>query len=209
MSSDQVRRTREGQTPVILFNRYVPGTGASAVCCDNFEGGREVALRLAEAGHKTPAFIAGLDDASTSADRQRGFRAGCAEAGLPEPQLITGGDFTYETGYQGMQTLCAKGPRPDAVFCANDIVAIGAMDAARRELGLKVPEDVSIVGFDDIEMSAWPSHDLTTVRQPMNAMLDKVIAEVDRLLTPGGAMGQDHFLPGRLILRNSARLNGE
>jgi len=206
MSSEQVRRSNEWHTPVILFNRYVTGTGASAVCCDNFKGGREVALQLADAGHRCPAFISGLDDASTNVDRLRGFRAGCTAAGLPEPQVISGGDFTYETGYQGMQTLFAGVSRPDAVFCANDIVAIGAMDAARRELGLEVPDDVSVVGFDDIAMSAWPSHELTTVRQPMNAMIEKVLAEVERLLAPGGAAAQEHFLPGRLILRKSARL---
>ncbi|WP_193174578.1 LacI family DNA-binding transcriptional regulator [Oricola nitratireducens] len=206
MSSDTVRKCVEGRTPVILFNRYVSGANASAVCCDNYSGGYLVATTLAEAGHKTPAYISGLDDASTNVDRLRGFRDGCTAAGLPEPAVISGRDFTYEAGYEGMKELFAGERKPDAVFCANDIVAIGAMDAARRELGFSIPEDVSIIGFDDIAMASWPSHELTTVRQPMNAMIDQVILEIERLLSKEDSEAKEHFLPGRLMIRKSARL---
>lgn len=206
MSSEAVKRCVEGRTPVILFNRYVSGASASAVCCDNYSGGREVALRLAAAGHRRPAFVSGLDDASTNVDRLKGFRDGCAEGDLPDPVIISGGDFTYETGYRGMQLLFENGKGPDAVLCANDIVAIGAMDAARRELGLRIPQDVSVIGFDDIAMASWPSHELTTVRQPMNAMLDRVMEELERLLSSESKEAREHFLPGRLIIRKSARL---
>ncbi len=69
----------------------------------------------------------------------------------------------------------------DAVFCANDIVAIGAMDAIRTETGLTIPNDISVIGFDDISMSSWPSQKLTTIRQPKSIMLDLVIAEFKKL----------------------------
>src|SRR5690606_33299486 len=101
MAPAGVRRSIEGRTPVIMFNRYATGTSARAACCDNAAGGYEVAVRRASAAHEVPAFISGLDDASTNVDRLRGFRDGCAAAGLPEPQVISGGDFTYETGYKG------------------------------------------------------------------------------------------------------------
>lgn len=206
MTSDAVRRCVEGRIPVILFNRYVAGAHASAVCCDNYEGGRLVATRLARAGHRRPAFISGLEAASTNIDRRRGFCDGCVAAGLPAPRILRGGDFTYETGYQGMVTLAKGGMPPDAVFCANDIVAIGAMDAARRVLGLSVPEDVSVVGFDDIAMASWPSHELTTVRQPMNAMIEGVMSEMARLQASPDTAPREQFLPGRLMIRKSARL---
>lgn len=206
MTSEALNQCLEGQTPVILFNRYVEGARASAVCCDNYEGGRLVATRLAEAGHRRPAFISGLEAASTNVDRRRGFCDGCAAAGLGAPQIISGGDFTYETGYEGMKRLAGGATPPDAVFCANDIVAIGAMDAARRDLGLSVPEDVSIVGFDDIAMASWPSHELTTVRQPMNAMIEGVISEMSRLMESDDKSPREQFLPGRLMVRKSARL---
>lgn len=206
MTSEALNQCLDGKTPVILFNRYVEGARASSVCCDNYEGGRLVATRLAEAGHTRLAFISGLEVASTNIDRRRGFFDGCVAAGLDAPQIISGGDFTYETGYEGMKRLADGAVPPDAVFCANDIVAIGAMDAARRDLGLSVPEDVSVVGFDDIAMASWPSHELTTVRQPMNAMIECVIAEMARLQDSDDKSPREQFLPGRLMVRKSARL---
>ncbi len=206
MTPEALNDCVDGHTPVILFNRYIEGARASAVCCDNYEGGYLVATSLAEAGHERPAFISGLEAASTNIDRRRGFCDGCAAAGMPAPQIISGGDFNYATGYEGMKSLASGNDRPDAVFCANDIVAIGAMDAARRDLGLSIPRDLSVVGFDDIEMASWPSHELTTVRQPMNAMIECVIAEMNRLNDKGDTASRDQFLPGRLMVRKSARL---
>lgn len=211
MSSDAVQRCADANIPLILFNRYVTGSSASAsaICCDNYEGGRLVARRLIEAGHRKLAFISGLGDTSTNADRLRGFCESCSEAGIDTPTVISGGDFTYETGDRGMRELCAGAGRPDAVLCANDIVAVGAMDAARGGLGLRVPEDISIVGFDDIAMAAWPSHSLTTMRQPMNKMIDCVIEETKRLLGGTDREPRQYFLPGQLIVRTSARLSEE
>nr|WP_245396567.1 LacI family DNA-binding transcriptional regulator [Jiella sonneratiae] len=206
MTPDFLKHFQESETPIILFNRYVTGARASVVCCDNEAGGALVAARLAAAGHRRPAYIQGLATASTNVDRMRGFLGGCEAAGLPTPDAASGGDFTYEAGYDGMKALFARAPSTDAVFCGNDIVAIGAMDAARCELGLRIPEDVSIVGFDDIAMAAWPSHDLTTVRQPMNAMIDRTIAEITRLQKREPGRPEQHFLPGRLMIRGSARL---
>jgi DNA-binding LacI/PurR family transcriptional regulator len=206
LSTEVAQSYIKGKTPVILFNRYVPGTSSSAVCCDNVSGGRLVAKKLIEAGHRRLAFIAGLEHTSTNIDRLRGFRQGCAEAGIDAPQIISGGKFTYETGYAAMKQLFDGPIKPEAVFCANDIVAIGAMDAAQCELGLAIPDDVSVIGFDDIVMASWPSHELTTVRQPVNAMIDLVISEVGRLLPGVQTEPREYFIPGRLIIRKSARI---
>jgi DNA-binding LacI/PurR family transcriptional regulator len=206
LSSEVAQSYDKGKTPVILFNRYVSGTSSSAVCCDNVSGGRLVAKKLIEAGHRRLAFISGLDHTSTNVDRLLGFREGCAEAGIEAPQVISGGKFTYETGYGAMKQLFDGPVKPEAVFCANDIVAIGAMDAAQCELDLSVPNDVSVIGFDDIVMASWPSHQLTTMRQPVNAMIDLVMSEVARLLPGKGAEPKEYFVPGRLIVRKSARL---
>ena len=198
---------RDTSTPVILFNRYVKGVAASSVCCDNYEGGRTVALRLAASGHKHLGFIEGLAMASTSVDRRDGFLNGAAQAGLAPPLIHAGGDFSYETGALGIKALVKRNLQLDAVFCANDIIAIGAKDTAQGELAMSVPGDLSVVGFDDIAMAAWPSHNLTTVRQPMNAMIDCVGREISRLLKSDSPAPQQHFLPGRLVVRGSARLN--
>ena len=210
MTSGALHAFQDSSTPVILFNRYVDYTAASSVCCDNYQGGRLVALRLAAAGHRRLAFIEGLASASTSNDRRRGFLDGCNEAGLVPPVIHAGGDFTYETGHFGLQQLFAQHEKSiDAVFCANDIIAIGALDAARGPLGLSIPQDLSVVGFDDIAMASWPSHDLTTVRQPMNAMIECVSAEITRILKTDAPDPQNHFLPGRLMVRGSARLGSD
>ena len=206
LSSKTVENCVEGNTPVILFNRYASGSPASVICCDNEGGGRLVANRLAQAGHKRLAYISGYDDASTNIDRMRGFLEGCQEAGMETPRLITGGDFTYEAGYRGMKALLDDAKAPEAVFCGNDLLAIGAMDSARREFGKRVPDDISVIGFDDIAMSSWPSHDLTTVAQPVNAMIDRLICEVERLLSTEDHSARQYFMPGELIIRNSARL---
>lgn len=206
MSSAMVSSCHEAGTPVLLFNRYVPGTGAAAVCCDNYRGGRLVAEMLAKSGHHRLAYITGLSDTSTNLDRMRGFIEASADLGLPAPAIEEGGRFSYEAGYDAIKRLLDRQRPPDAVFCANDIVAIGALDAARRELGLSIPRDLSIIGFDDIPMAAWPSYSLTTVRQPLNAMIDVSLDEIERLLRGKDAVGEEHFLPGRLIRRSSARL---
>lgn len=206
MSSDMVRACRQVGTPVLLFNRDVPNSHAAAVCCDNLAGGRLVAEMLIAAGHKRLAFIAGLADTSTNQDRFTGFSQACRDLGHPPPLVMEGGTFTYEAGHAAIKRLLDRADPPDAVFCANDIVAIGALDAARRELGINVPEELSIVGFDDIAMAAWPSYSLTTVRQPTNAMIEATIAQTKRLLVNRDTLPETNILPGRLVRRGSARL---
>ena len=206
LSSDMVRACRQVGTPVLLFNRYVPHSHAAAVCCDNLAGGRLVAEALIAAGHRRLAYVAGLADTSTNRDRFTGFRDACRELGQPDPIVMEGGSFTYEAGHDAIKDLLDLAEPPDAVFCANDIVAIGALDAARRELNVSVPEELSIVGFDDIAMAAWPSYSLTTVRQPTNAMIEATIAQTKRLLADREAPGETQMLPGRLVRRGSARL---
>ncbi|QPL47272.1 LacI family DNA-binding transcriptional regulator [Halomonas sp. A40-4] len=206
MKADYLQEFNDSNTPVILFNRYVAGASASAICCDNTAGGRLVAERLAQSGYRHLAFIEGLATASTNVDRLAGYLEGIAASGLPDPVIYSGGDFSYENGYAGMRQLYARDQRIDAVFCANDIIAVGASDCIRRELGLRVPEDIAIVGFDDIALASWPSHDLTTVRQPMDDMIDCVITEILRFQQNRSAMPKQYFMPGELIIRGSANL---
>lgn len=206
MSSEMVDACRRVGTPVLLFNRYVPDSEAAAVSCDNRAGGRLVAETLIDAGHRRLAYIAGLPDTSTNRDRYLGFQEVCHEKGREDPVVMEGGSFTYEAGYSALSRLFDQTDPPDAIFCANDIVAIGALDAARRELGINVPEELSIIGFDDVAMAAWPSYALTTVRQPTNAMIDATIAETTRLLADRAAATRIRILPGRLVRRGSARL---
>lgn len=192
-------------TPVVLFNRYVLGAQVDAVCTDNVEAGRLVANLLLDAGHRRLAFIEGKVNASTNIDRKKGFLDRLRERGHVDV-MVAPGDYSYEAGFAAAKRLLARDDRPDAIFCASDSSALGAMDAARYESGLSVPGDVSIIGFDDIPAAAWPSYALTTIRTPVNRMVNATIDLVlSRLEQPPSAPTTLLF-PGGLVVRTSARL---
>lgn len=204
ISSDMADECARDGTPVMLFNRYVPGANASAVCCDNYAGGRLVAEALLKAGCTRLAYIAGLDNATTNRDREQGFRERLEEAGITD-WLREQGKFNYESGYDAATRLLRRDDRPDGIFAADDTSAIGAIDAVRG-LGLHVPDDVSVIGFDDIPSAAWSSHSLTTIRQPVNRMIDRTLEILmERVESPELAPVSE-FLPVQLIERNSARI---
>jgi len=191
-------------TPVVLFNRYVPDTRASLICCDNEGGARRIADLLIKSGHTQFAFIAGITDTSTNLDREKGFRAQLDRHGLAKLRYAEG-YYSYEGGYRAALDLFRKKPQPDAIFCANDIMAMGAMDAIRKELGLIVPADVSVVGFDDIANARWPVYDLTTVKQPVSRMVDRSISNLmERARNPESPQVTE-LLAGELIIRSSTR----
>lgn len=200
LSSEAAAACRDTGTPVLFFNRSPSDPNTFAVTCDNEFGGRTVADHLIDRGRRRPAYVTGKADVSTNVDRQRGFVARCVERGF-QPRIIEGGAFSYEHGYAAAASL-AGSELPDAVFCANDILAFGFMDAARRELGLSIPKDVSVAGFDGISMAGWPSHALTTVRQPLDAMLD-VALELIGEMSVQGARGRIVRIPGTLIVRHT------
>jgi DNA-binding LacI/PurR family transcriptional regulator len=175
------------------------------VTCDNIGGGRLVADHLIKLGHRSLAFVGGLRDASTNVDRWEGYRRGCLDHGLEEPICVEAGAFAYERGYEAASRLLGVTSRPDGVFCANDILAIGFMDAARREFGLDIPGDLSVVGFDDIAMACWPSHALTTVRQPVAKMIDVTMELIGMLFGSAQLEPRIERFPGELIERASTR----
>jgi DNA-binding LacI/PurR family transcriptional regulator len=191
--------------PVVLFNRAVSGVPVDAVCCDNSAGGRIVADILLDSGHKRFGFIAGLDGASTSGERERGFfeRVLSRTGEIPSKAH---GDFTYEGGKRAALTLFVPSRRPDALFVANDIMALGALDALRIQLGLRVPDDVSLVGFDDIAAAAWPTYGLTTFRQPIDRMVEETLRLLGERISNPNREPATVLVPGRLIPRASARL---
>lgn len=206
LSSAMAEECAKTGTPVVLFNRSVRGAEVCSVCCDNVEGGRMVANLLLDAGHRRLAFIAGKENTSTNVDRERGFFGRIEDRGGPEPLRDGGDDYTYDAGFSAAKRLLSLDDRPDGIFCANDLVAMGAMDAARREIGLRVPEDVSIVGFDDISSAAWPSYDLTTVRQRVNLMIDKTIEALVAGAEDGRSVTMTVLIAGDLVVRGSAKL---
>ena len=175
LSSEGAAACRRAGTPLIFFNRHPADDNSVAVACDNIEGGRVAASHLLGFGHRRVAYVAGRPDVSTTVERWEGFCAVFEERGLEAPVYEKADTFTYEAGYGAAKRLLRGRSAPKAVFCGNDILAIGFMDAARREFGFDIPRDLSVIGFDDIAMASWPSHALTTIRQPVDQMLDRVV----------------------------------
>lgn len=176
----------------------------SAVTSDNVAGGRKAAEFLLAGGHRKIGYIAGWEGASTQRDREAGFLAGLQAAGTTLHAREIGNFVTQQTRAATLR-MFASDP-PDAVFVANDHMAITVMDTLRFELGLKIPEDVSVIGYDDVTVAAWPTYSLTTVRQPANRM---VAETVDILLAKieGPDIGPRRVeIDGPLIIRGSARI---
>lgn len=171
--------------PVVLLNRTLPEIDCDQVGSDNIRGGRLVADRLALAGRANAAFIGGTRAATTSAGRLAGFAAGLAEAGSPlAADRISYGEFRHADGYSAALRLVDLPSPPTAIFCSNDVLAFGALDALRAR-GIRVPEDVWVIGYDDIEMAAWEGYALSTVRQDATTMADEgVRLLVARLAEP-------------------------
>lgn len=205
LSSRAIAECREAGLPVVLFNRYVDRDDLNVVVCDNVEGGRAVATLLANTGHRSFGFISGVADTSTNRDRLAGFREQLDRLGLPMP-AVEHGDYAYESGREAVKRLVLQGERPDAIFCANDIMAIGALDGLRLDLGLRVPEDVSVIGFDDIPMASWSGIELTTVRQQRERMVEASLRILGQSLAAPGQQPVFHLEPGRLIVRQTVRL---
>ncbi|MDQ0393273.1 LacI family DNA-binding transcriptional regulator [Labrys monachus] len=205
LSSAASASCRKVGTPVVFFNRVGSDENSYAVTCDNVLGGRLIADHLIDRGHRRLGFVAGRPDASTNVDRWHGFQARCAERGVAPPASTGGVAFSYEAGFAGALDLLNREEKPTALFCANDILAIGAMDAARRGLGLSIPADLSVIGFDDIGMASWSSHALTTVRQPIARMIDRTTALALALARGNAVQPAVERLPGELIDRNTTR----
>lgn len=201
MSSDLAERCLATGIPVVLFNRAQDDRRMSSVTTNNRAGGFALADFLVSLGHRRIAYIAGFEGASTQRDREIGFREGLAAAGQ-ELFARADGNFVYEDAQVAARTLFATARRPDAVFVANDHMAFAVMDVLRFELGLRVPDDVSVVGFDDVPPAAWPAYNLTTFRQPVDLMVAETVAMLI------AKIGEDReprqvVLDGGLIIRGS------
>lgn len=193
--------------PIVLFNRYIPGSDASGVRCDNAAGGRLIAEAFLAAGARSFAMITGDPKGSTSKDRVRGFVERLQEEGIKRADIVeVEGHSSYEGAFNAALGIFRDKdrPRPDALFGINDIMAMGAIDALRYRLGLRVPEDLMVAGFDDIPEGRRAPYQLTTVRQPINQMIDATLS-ILHLDDPAHRIerGIDQPISGRLIWRNT------
>ena len=206
LSSPLAQRCTARGVPVVQFNRAQDDPGISAVSSDNVAGGRLLARFLVAGGHQRIGYIAGREDASTQRDRERGFLQGLAEADR-DLAARDCGQYRFEGAQAATRRMFnrARG-RPDAVFVANDHMAIAAMDVLRYGLGLRVPEDVSLVSYDGAPQAAWPSYGLTVIRQPTEAMVAATVSTLLARIERRASRPRRVVLPGSLVVRTSARV---
>jgi len=166
--SDAIARATLGgiNMPLVLLDREVSGVSGDLVEVNHMLGSQMATRHLLELGHPRVACISGPPGLSPSSQRRAGWKDALAQAGVERSDSdLARGDFTARGGYLAMQALLKRRPRPTAVFACNDLMAFGALTAA-REAGIAVPQQLSIVGFDDIDLAAFSAPPLTTVAQP-------------------------------------------
>ncbi|MDA8691830.1 LacI family DNA-binding transcriptional regulator [Candidatus Pseudothioglobus singularis] len=206
MSSDLAKRCTSAGVPVVLFNRTQDDDRLSAVTSDNLQGGQKVARFLLAGGHKRIGYIAGWEGASTQRDREKGFTEELVRNGQ-ELYAREVGNFNSDEARQAARTMFSKQNFPDAVFVANDAMAIAVIDVIRFELGLQVPEQVSVVGYDDVPISSWPAYDLTTVRQPANRMVAETVSILIESIENKTITARRIEIDGPLMVRGSAKIS--
>ncbi len=202
--SAELKAAVERESPIVLINRSVEGIDCDQVVSNNRAGGAMVADHLVQGGRTHAAFIGGTASASTSRDRGEGFIEQMARLGHPVPNgLRFDANFTHDVSFQVTNTLLDDPSPPEAIFCANDYMAFGAIDAIRAR-GLSVHRDCWVIGYDDVDMASWTSFDLTTVRQPSRRMAaagaDLLIKRINDPDRPSECIEY----PCELIIRGSA-----
>ena len=190
----------------MLYNRTHPTLPVASVCCE-FAGGEQLLVDgLVAAGRSRFAIIGGPEDSTVGEARLQGALARIAAAGL-EPPPIARGDFSYASGRKAFHQLRREGAaKLDAIISTNDVMALGAMDGARVDCGLQVPEQIAVVGFDGVAPATWASYQLTTVRQPVGRMTQAAVAMLlERIEDP--ALGPERrSFSGELLRGASAVL---
>ncbi len=198
-----IRRLQSLGANFVVWGAEIAGQDYVSVGCDGEAGARDAVRHLIEIGRRRIGFIGGFEHMVETDVRRRGYLLAVEEASLPlDDQSMLFTDFTPEAGGQSVRALLERVPDLDAIFACSDYMAVGVMEVL-RQCGRIVPDDVSVVGYDDIPLAAYYSPRLTTIHQPIQAggrlMVQKLLAMIE------GADVPSSVLPHRLIVRDSSR----
>jgi DNA-binding LacI/PurR family transcriptional regulator len=205
LSSALALECRTAGVPVVMLNNIDPDSDITSVAGTNELGARTVAAYLAAAGHRQFGYIGGLRGNSTDQERRLGFASWLRDHGLAAPACVIG-QFTFDGVAQATRQLLGASTPPDAIFCINDHAALVALQIARTEFAMEPGADVSIVGFDNVAIAAWPAFSLTTYSQPISTMVSRTVALVRQQLGHSVAPCVHEMVQGELIVRTSARV---
>ncbi|MFC3690047.1 LacI family DNA-binding transcriptional regulator [Aquipuribacter hungaricus] len=191
------------QVPVVAIDPHAGPAHMPTVDSDNFQGAVLATEHLLALGHRRIGFLSGREDLESSRLREEGYRTALGRAGVPvDESLVRVGDYRQESATGPARELLGLTERPTAVFAANDLSAIGTMQAA-GDLGLSVPRDVSVVGFDNVPESALTTPPLTTVSQPMQRMGSEAVTLLIQLMSGTDPIRTHVRLPVELVVRGS------
>ena len=196
-----VELTRSNGQPQILINRAE--TGLDSVHCDDDDGAQQAFEVLRLSGATRFAVVNKTKPSPSLLARERAFVGFAAASGF-RTSIVRAGNSDYEGGREAARRLLVRGTPPDAIFCANDLMAFGLLDYL-RETGLCVPDDVSVVGFDDVPVAAWSSYRLTTLRQDPRRVAREVISILDRRLAEPDAPPVTVYFPVELVVRDTVK----
>lgn len=196
-------RLRDRRIPFVYFNRTTDAVEADSATVDPRAGLSELAGEIVTLGHRRIGAIFGPLNTSTAEERESAFRSALEVHGMSIPgELSVRGPFDFDTGYQGTQRLLGLDSPPTVITCGNDVVALGALNAARG-LGVDVPGQVSVVGFDDLPQAAWALVQLTTVKFDLDAMARKAASLLVARIEEPDNPWQHEIFPSMLVRRTS------
>lgn len=204
MGATEIGPVIEGGTPVVMFERRMPDVGLDAVGIDNELGAYKATRHLLELGHRRIAVVQGMVISTVSDERLNGYRRALDEASVPvDDTLLFSGNFLPDTGWQATDQFLAQEKRPTAIFAFNDLMAFGVLHRL-NQLRLRVPQDVAVVGFDDIPLSSYMSPGLTTLRQPLRKMGQRAVdLLLQRIAGEGPEKARYIMFEPELIVRGS------
>lgn len=203
MTDEYLDALEQSESQIVLINFCRRETTLPVVQGDNFHAARDAVAGLISQGHKRIAFIKGTHWTGQSAERERGYRQAMQDAGLDVLyQWVEQGAFSEQSGQEACARLLALDQRPTAIFCANDEMAIGCMNAA-RELNVQVPQDLSLIGFDDVSAASIVHPQLTTIRHPLPLMAQAAVQELMRRILGQPGKRQRVDFPAEMVVRES------
>ena len=203
-----VEECLDNGVPVILVNKLLPNLAVDTVIADHAAGGRLAAERLLAAGSRSVAVVSSAARTASLVGRVDAFCARITEAGVSLRVWQQGAATDYATGREAALAVLTDKPTDDeidGVFCVTDLLALGFLDAARFERGRRVPEDLSVIGFDNIPQAAWDAYRLTTFQQPVADLTAAVMRAVRRRADAPSASHDLATVPVRLIVRSTVR----
>jgi len=207
IGSPMVEFLKDRQKPTVLAIRSNMQNNVPVTESDNFSAGAEALRHLISLGHRRIGFLMGPENTSTTMGRLKGGESVLEDFGIErDDRLLFHTEFTHEGGYSGCLQLLRLPSSPSALFCANDVIAIGALEAIQK-MGLSVPRDISVIGVDDIPMAGWGMISLTTIRQPIGKIGSMAAKLISEAVTKGSVcQPKNYIFPTSLVARSTTRL---